>query len=294
MDSKTKTNSFFSKKKPMLSFEIFPPKTDTPVEDCERILEELCGMRPDFISVTFGAAGSAGDNKTARIAVLVKEKYHVEPVAHMTCANHSVNAIDTMLSEFRNAGIHNILALRGDRADNPPGAGARKADFRYASDLIRHIKRFGDFSVSGACYPENHPETPNLAVGISHLKEKVDAGAEHLISQLFFGNHDFHAFLRAARAAGIRVPIEAGIMPVTSKSQIERMAALCGASLPRDVVRMAEKHEFDRASLEDAGAEYAAEQIQDLLEHGVDGIHLYAMNNPSVVKKIYRQIKRFL
>ncbi|MDR3305597.1 MAG: methylenetetrahydrofolate reductase, partial [Clostridiales Family XIII bacterium] len=185
------------------------------------------------------------------------------------------------------ADIRNILALRGDKcAERPPAN-----HFAYASDLIRHIKEFGDFSVSGACYPENHPETPDRETSLRHLKEKTDAGTEHLISQLFFGNHDFYTFLKDVRAAGIEVPVSAGIMPVTGKGQIERMAALCCAFLPPEVVAMMHRYEFDKDSLMNAGAEYAAAQIKELIARGADGIHLYTMNNPAVVKKIYKEIR---
>ncbi|MDE7432036.1 MAG: methylenetetrahydrofolate reductase, partial [Lachnospiraceae bacterium] len=209
---------------------------------------------------------------------------------HLTCVNCTKEDIDIILTQLKENGIENILALRGDiNPDIPP-----KHDFKYASELVTYIKQRGDFSVSGACYPEGHVDSDSIIEDITHLKEKVDAGAEHLMSQLFFDNAHFYDFLEKARTAGINVPIEAGIMPVTNKKSIERMVSLCGASLPSKFTKMMQKYENNPEALRDAGIAYAIDQIVDLISNGVDGIHLYTMNNPYVARKISESISNLL
>ena len=195
-----------------------------------------------------------------------------------------------ILGEFKKHGISNILALRGDiNPDIPP-----KSDFKYASDLISFIKQHGDFDIAGACYPEGHMETDNLVTDVLNLKKKIEAGAEHLISQLFFDNSYFYSFLERTQIAGIDVPIEAGIMPVTNKGQIERMVSMCGASLPSKFAKMIQKYEHSPEALRDAGIAYAIDQIVDLVSNGVDGIHLYTMNNPYVAKRISEAVESII
>lgn len=195
-----------------------------------------------------------------------------------------------MLELFKSSGIENILALRGDiNPDIPP-----KTDFKYASDLVAFIKARGDFGIAGACYPEVHSEAPDMITDILNLKKKVDAGAETLVTQLFFDNEVFYSFREKVRIAGINVPVSAGIMPVTNKNQIERMVSMCGASLPRKFAKMIQKYEFNQEALIDAGIAYACDQIVDLLSNGVDGIHIYTMNNPYVARKITETIGKLL
>jgi methylenetetrahydrofolate reductase (NADPH) len=281
-----KISSLFEKKKPVLSFEIYPPKTETPLADASVVLDGLSALRPDFISVTFGTGTSGRSGKTIDIAALIKEKYGIETMAHLTCVNHGHAEIEGLLRAMRDAGIENILALRGDKApDMLP-----KTDFAHAADLVAFLAESGEFSVSGACYPEGHPETRSRELSIRHLKQKVDAGANHLISQLFFRNEDFFTMLTEAREAGITVPIEAGIMPVTNRARIERMAALCGAHLPGEITRMLNRYSDNSAALAEAGIAYAAHMIEELLAHGVDGIHLYTMNDPAVTGKICKAL----
>jgi methylenetetrahydrofolate reductase (NADPH) len=266
----------------VLSFEIYPPKTQKGMEDISVMLDGLAALRPDFISVTFGAGESGQSAKTVEIAALIKKTYGIEAMAHLTCINHEREEIEDLLLALRDAEIENVLALRGDKVpDLLP-----KTDFAYAADLIAFLVEAGGFSVSGACYPECHPETRNRNLSTRYLKQKVDAGARHLISQLFFRNQDFYAMRKEAREAGITVPIEAGIMPVTNQARIERMAALCGAHLPDEVARMLNRYGDDSAALAEAGIAYAAHMIEDLLAHGVDGIHLYTMNDPAITRKI--------
>ncbi|SFR64930.1 methylenetetrahydrofolate reductase [NAD(P)H] [Anaeromicropila populeti] len=285
-----KIDSIFLKKKPVLSFEIFPPKRDTAIQSIDETLAILCELNPDFISVTFGAGGSVTNNLTVELAKKIKQEYHIEPLVHLTCLNHSKAEIQQILQQLQEAEIENILALRGDRnPDVEP-----KQDFCYASDLIQYIKEYGDFSISGACYPECHLESKNRIEDIHNLKKKVDSGANHLISQLFFDNTIFYSYMENCKIAGIEVPVEAGIMPVVNKAQIERMVSLCGASLPEKFKRIMQKYEDKKEALFDAGMVYAINQIVDLLAHDVDGIHIFTMNNPVVAKRICDGIKNLV
>ncbi len=285
-----KINSLFQRDRAVFSFEVFPPKKDSPIESVYDKLEEICALKPDFISVTYGAGGTGGHSRTVDIASKIKHDFHVESVAHLTCVNSTKAMIDETLADFTANGIENILALRGDYVD---GVEPQK-DFRYASELCAYIREKGDFDISGACYPETHVDAADEVEDVLNLKKKVDAGAQHLISQLFFDNALFYRFLERAKIAGIRVPIEAGIMPVTNKRQIERMVSLCGASLPPKFAKMMQRYESKPDALRDAGIAYAVEQIVDLLANGVDGIHLYTMNNPYVAEKITRAVENLL
>ena len=268
----------FGKGRTVFSCEVFPPKKNDPVDSIYRTLDGLKDIRPDFISVTFGAGGSKVNQTTREIAALIENQYHIPAMAHLTC----VAAVDRLLADLKTDAVENVLALRGDvNPDCPP-----KADFKYAGDLVRYIRERGDFGVSAACYPEGHLESPDLVSDIRHLKEKVDAGAQHLVSQLFFDNEDFFRFLERARIAGINVPIEAGIMPVLSKSSIQRMVSMCGASLPGKLTRILARYGDHPEALREAGIAYAIDQISDLIAGGVEGIHLYTMNNPEVAKEI--------
>lgn len=270
------------RKKTILSFEVFPPKQSSSIDTIYKTLSELKGLSPDFISVTFGAGGSENNNATCEIASAIKNKYGIESVAHLPCINFTKEAVLDMLRKFEQNGIENILALRGDI--NPDIA--PKTDFKYASDLISFIKENGNFNIIGACYPEGHTECDGLITGIHHLKIKVDAGADQLISQLFFDNNYFYSFIERTKIAGINIPIEAGIMPVTNKKQIERMATLCGVKIPKKFIKIMEKYEDNPLAMRDAGIAYAIDQIVDLITQGVDGIHLYTMNNSYVATKI--------
>lgn len=276
--------------KPMLSFEIFPPKKQEAFVNVDATLERLCDLKPDFISVTFGAGGSTADNKTVELARKIKNRYGVEPMVHLTCLHYSREEIGELLKQLEDAGIENILALRGDKNPEIP----EKHDFRYASELTAFIKEQGSFGVSGACYPEKHLEAKNAIMDIHNLKKKVDAGAEHLISQLFFDNEVFYSFYEKTRIAGITTPIEAGIMPVTNRAQIERMVNTCGATLPKKFQRILDKYEYQKEALFDAGMAYAINQIVDLIANDVDGIHIYTMNKPTVAGRICDGIRNLI
>lgn len=275
-----RTSELF-KKKTVFSFEVFPPKKDSPVETVYDTLDALSRLEPDFISVTCGAGGDGGST-TVAVATAIKQKYGRESVAHLPGMNMTKAEVLQTLGALKANGIENILALRGDRNPNA----APKEDFHYASELVSFIREHGDFDILGGCYPEGHTECRDLEKGIAHLKLKVDAGVSHLITQLFFDNSLFYSFMNKVRAAGIDVPVEAGIMPVTSKKQIERMVSMCGASIPAQMRVLLDKYGDEPESMKAAGIDYAAEQCLRLLEQGVDGIHLYTMNNPDIAMKI--------
>lgn len=285
-----KIDEIFAKKDLVFSFEIFPPKTISSVDTIYKTLEELKDLKPDFISVTYGAGGSLVNNRTTELSSLVKEKYGVEAVAHLTCINSTKEEIDYILNDLKSHGIENILALRGDI----PEGGVLKGDFKYAYELISHIKKRGDFNIAAACYPEGHVKGKNLKEDLIHLKLKEESGATHFISQLFFDNNYFYNFLEEKDKLNIKSSIEAGIMPVTNKAQIERLTSLCGVNLPEKFIKIVNKYEYDRVALRDAGIAYAVEQIVDLVSSGVDGIHLYTMNNPYVARKITESISSII
>lgn len=268
-------------KKTVYSFEVFPPKNTSSVDVIYNALDQLGDLHPDFISVTYSAGGSGNSGLALDIASKVKAM-GVTPVLHLPCINYTREQIDATLAEAQSRGIDHILALRGDiNPDIPP-----VKDFAYASDLISYLRSKGDFDIAAACYPEGHPDADSLEQDIENLKIKVDAGADHLITQLFFDNAFFWNFREKAAAKGINVPIEAGIMPVVNKKQIERMVTTCGASLPQKFVKIMQKYEHNPEALRDAGIAYAIDQIIDLAAGDVDGIHLYTMNNPYVAQKI--------
>ena len=272
----------FGQGKTVFSCEVFPPKKDSPVDSIYKTLEGLKDISPDFISVTFGAGGSQVNQTTHDIAALIQNQYHITAMAHMTCIAADHEDVDRLAGQLKASGVENILALRGDiNPDVPP-----KTAFSHASDLVSYLHEKGGFGISAACYPEGHLESPDLIHDIRHLKEKVDAGAQHLVSQLFFDNDDFFRFLERCRIAGINVPIEAGIMPVLSASSIQRMVSMCGSSLPAKLTRLLARYGDHPAALREAGIAYAIDQIADLIAGGVDGIHLYTMNNPTVARQI--------
>ena len=277
-------------KKQTLSFEIFPPKKDSELKNIDETLSVLCELKPDFISVTFGAGGSSNCNRTIELAKKIKEEYGVEPVVHLTCLTYNKAEIDEFSKVLEAEGIRNILALRGDRNPNLE----EKEDFKHASDLITYLKGKGDFCIAGACYPECHPESESRITEMEHLRTKVDAGAELLLSQLFFDNNHFFKFEEDCRIAGIHVPVIPGIMPVINAAQIQRMVTMCGASFPERFQKIINKYEHNKAALFDAGMSYALSQIIDLLTSDIDGIHLYTMNNPVVARKICEGIRNII
>ena len=285
-----KLTDIYKSKKTVLSFEIFPPKKDDELENIDPTLEILSDLKPDYISVTFGAGGHANNSKTIALAKRIKEVYHTEPVVHLTGLCYDKEEIDLFAKEIQNAGVENILALRGDINPNVPA----KEDFPHASDLIAYLKNSYDFCIAGACYPEIHPESKDRVEEMKNLKKKVDAGAEVLLSQLFFSNKTFYEFTEICRIAGMDVPITPGIMPALNAAQINRMVTMCGATLPHSFQKIIERFGNNKDALFDAGMSYALSQIIDLLANDVDGIHLYTMNNPVVAKKICEGVKNIV
>lgn len=285
-----KISDIYHQNNKSLSFEIFPPKKDSELRNIDETLSVLCELQPDFISVTFGAGGGSNRNRTIELAKKIKNEYQVEPVVHLTCLHYNKTEIDEFAKILQAEGIQNILALRGDRNPDIP----EKEDFRHASDLITYLKAKEDFCFLGACYPECHPESDNRIQEIRHTKEKTNAGAELLLSQLFFDNKLFFRFVEDCRIADINVPIIPGIMPVINASQIKRMVTMCGASFPQRFQKIIDKYESNKAALFDAGMSYALSQIIDLLVSDIDGIHLYTMNNPQVARKICEGIRNII
>ncbi|MDR1002246.1 MAG: methylenetetrahydrofolate reductase [NAD(P)H] [Oscillospiraceae bacterium] len=285
-----KISSMYKTNKTVFSFEVFPPKKTSSVDTVYSTLADLKELSPDYISVTYGAGGSAANASTRDIASYIKHTLGIESMAHLTCINSSREGVVATLRELKESGIENILALRGDINPDMPSA----TDFAYASDLIEFIGEDGGFDISAACYPEGHIESDSLIADIRNLWRKVDAGARSLVSQLFFDNSYFYSFAEKAEIAGISVPISAGIMPVTNKSQIERMVTMCGASLPPKFVKMMSRYESNPAALLDAGVAYAIDQIVDLISNGADGIHLYTMNRADIAKRITDSVKNLL
>lgn len=284
-------NSIFDEKT-VFSFEVFPPKKNSSIDTIYSTLDELSDLSPDFISVTYGAGGSENCSNTLEIAKRIKKSCNVESVVHLPCLYLSKDEASSMLKEFQENSIENILVLRGDRIEGRTISG----DFLHASDLSNYIKSStgSAFHLSAACYPENHPESEDVFKEIHNLKFKVDSGCNHLISQLFFDNQIFYKFIENCRLAGITAPIEAGIMPVTNRAQIERMINRCSVVLPEKYRVMLDKYGNNDDAIMDAGIAYAVNQIIDLVSHGVDGIHLYTMNKPVVAKKIYDAVKNII
>lgn len=279
----------FATKKPVLSLEIFPPKKESPIEVIYATIEGLKDLRPDFISVTYGAAGS-NTNRTVEIASLLKNTYGIEALAHLTCIASTKDQINTILENLQQHGIENILALRGDLPTDPDFKFPDPLHYRYASDLAAYIRERTTACIGGACYPEGHVECPNQEKSLQYLQDKVVKGADFLISQLFFDNDLFYLFMEKLAQRDLKVPVSAGIMPVLNRKQIERMTALSGASLPKKLTRIMEKYEHNPEALKEAGIAYATEQIIDLLSWGIDGIHLYTMNRPEIARSIIGNI----
>lgn len=265
------------------SFEIFPPRGDLPVEQAMRIAGQMSEQHPDWISVTFSAGGSGNTAATAAIAAQIQQSAGTNSLAHLTCLGSSKADVDGFVEGLVANGVQNVLALRGDRAP-----GREVIDFAHANELIAHLKKTEPgLCVGAACYPEGHVEATDLAADIEHIKAKQDAGADFLVTQLFFNNELFYRFREACVRARIKIPIVVGVMPFTSTRQIQRMAFTCGASIPSAVIRRLIAAGDDPQAQAQAGIEYACEQLCDLAANGVDGLHIYSMNKPSVARATY-------
>ena len=279
--------NFFKLDKPTLSFEIFPPKGKGDLSKIFDTVDALASLDPDLISVTYGAGGTSREN-TAEIASRIQNDYAIPALAHLTCIGSTREEMRATLGRLRDMGIKNILAMRGDI----DGEGTK--DFAHASDLIRFINENYKFNIFAACYPEKHIEAYSMEEDLAHLREKCRFGVDVLISQLFFDNASFYKFRDSVRKLGVSAPIEAGIMPVTSPSQISRMVTMCGASMPPAVQKIVRAYGHNSMAMREAGIAYATNQIIDLLAEGVDGIHLYTMNLPEIAKRICENIRGVL
>jgi methylenetetrahydrofolate reductase (NADPH) len=272
--------------KPLLSFEVFPPKTDATYDSIRSATEEIASLRPHFMSVTCGAGGNSPQNSgyTVDIAANLQNRFEVPSVAHVTCVASTRESILNRLYELNKAGIENIFALRGDI---PKDAGDPSLwGYRHASDLVREIKAYGGFSIGGACYPEGHPESRNQADDIRYVKEKVDAGCDFLTTQMFFDNNILYNYLYKIREAGVTVPVIAGIMPVTNATQIARICMLSGCQIPQKFKAIVDHYGDDPDAMKQAGIAYATEQIIDLYANGIRAVHVYSMNKPDVAQRI--------
>ncbi len=280
----------FQQKRPVISFEVFPPKKEDDFANAFTVLDSLSELHPDFISVTYGAGGSKS-KKTVEIASYIQNQLHIPALAHLTCVGSRRQDIDTIAAQLQENGISHVMALRGDRPADMSDEIYDGREFTHASDLIRYLSSNTSLHMGGACYPEKHYEAATMEEDLQNLRKKCEAGAEFLISQLFFDNESFYRFLEQARAAGIQAPISAGIMPITTPKQIGTTVTLSGSSVPKKLADIIASYGDDPADMRKAGIEYAIGQIQDLKDSGVDGIHIYTMNRPKVAAEILAGIR---
>ncbi len=277
-----KLSTLFASHTPTLSFEVFPPKTTDGLESVIGAVDEIAELKPDFMSVTYGAGGGTGAFTHAIAENLVQKG--VTPIAHLTCVASTREKVREVLTNLRAAGVENILALRGDIPKDAPDRSTWA--YGYASELVKEIVDFGGFCVGGACYPEGHVESANMREDLKRIKEKVDMGCSFLTTQMFFENDILYRFIYQAREIGITVPILAGIMPVTNASQIKRITGLSGTYLPRRFVSIVDRFGSNPEAMTQAGIAYATEQIIDLYANGVPNVHVYSMNKPTVARAI--------
>lgn len=286
-----KIRDLITQDKATLSFEVFPPKKDTDFADVEAAALGIAAFKPDYMSVTYGAGGSTKGH-TIQLAQEIQEKYDVPTIAHLTCVCASKEGIKTALADMKNAGIENILALRGDIQKNYDGQVF--AEFSHASELVELIKETGDFCVGGACYPEVHPDSANKHEDIIGLKKKVDAGCDYLTTQMFFDNNIFFNFMYRIREVGISVPIIPGIMPITRRVQVKNAVKLSGCNVPERFKSIVDAFGDTEAAMRQAGIAYATDQIIDLMANGVKHIHVYSMNKPEVAAGIQKNLSEIL
>jgi methylenetetrahydrofolate reductase (NADPH) len=294
-----RVTDIFSSRKMTFSFEFFPPKSAEAAERLYSNIQELEVLKPSFVSVTYGAGGTTRD-LTHDLVVKIKRTTSLDPIPHLTCVCHKQAEIRSILKRYAAEGVSNILALRGDPPKDLPNYDRSADDFRYAADLVEFVQRFNEegvhpdprgFGIGVAGFPEGHPDTPNRLAELDNLKRKIDAGADYICTQLFFNNQDFYDFRERCRLIGIEVPIVAGIMPVTSKPGMIRMAELAaGARYPAGLLRALARCGDDNAAIERVGAHWATEQCRDLLDNEVDGIHFYTLNRSDATRRIYENL----
>lgn len=277
-----------------ISFEVFPPKTESSFDTVKTATEEIAKLRPAFMSVTYGAGG--GTSKyTLDIAKNIKALYGVPTLAHLTCVSSTRETVKQRIADIKEAGIQNVMALRGDIPSDRMNEDRSKWDYTYAVELIEELTQSGgDFCIGAACYPEVHPESANQREDILHLKEKVAAGASFLTTQMFFDNNLLYNFLYKIREAGITVPVIPGIMPITNANQVERAVKLSGSFMPQRFKSLVDKFGSDPAAMKQAGIAYATDQIIDLYANGITNVHVYSMNKPDVAEKIKNNLSDIL
>ena len=271
------------------SCEVFPPKRDDDMYEIFQTLDAMEGLTPDYISVTYGAGGS-NSKKTAKLSAYIQNVCDVEALAHMTAVGMTKDTLTERLEELKKKGVKRILALRGDKPKLMSDEEFENREYRYASDLIRGIREFGGFRIAAACYPEKHPESPDVETDIRFLKEKCDLGVDELITQMFFDNEKFYQFLDRLEKSGVTAPVHAGIMPITKVNQLGTSVSLSGSSVPTELSNLIAKYSEDPEGMRRAGIDYAVRQIEDLLRHGIRGIHLYTMNKADVTREIYEAV----
>ena len=276
-----------------LSFEVFPPKKSTGLESVRQATEEIAKLDPSFVSVTYGAGGGTSDY-TLDIAENIKERTGVPVLAHITCVSSSREKVAGYIKRLKEAGIENVMALRGDLTPEMEGQDRSGWDYRYAYQLVEELKAAGDFCIGGACYPEVHPESANRCEDVLHLKQKVNAGCDFLTSQMFFDNDLFYSFLYRVRDIGIDVPVIPGIMPITNANQVEKAVKLSGCHMPMRFMSLVDRFGGNAAAMEQAGIIYASEQIIDLYANGIRNVHVYTMNKPRVAEGILRNVSAIL
>lgn len=286
-----KLNTILGKEKLTLSFEVFPPKTDADFESVKKAAYNVAALQPSYMSVTYGAGGSTSRN-TLAIAEGIQKEYDVPTIAHLTCVGATKQSIREALVNMRDAGVENVLALRGDRPSWMEGEPF--TDYHYASELVETIREFGGFCVGGACYPEGHPDAANKREDILNLKKKVDAGCDFLTTQMFFDNNIYYNFLYRAREAGIYVPIIPGIMPITRAVQVKNAVKLSGCHMPERFINIVDHFGGDKDAMQQAGIIYATDQIIDLIANGITNIHVYSMNNSKVAQGILENLSAIL
>ena len=277
-----------------MSFEVFPPKTETSFESVKTATEKIAKLKPLFMSVTYGAGG--GTSKyTLDIARNIKQMYNVPTIAHLTCVSSTRETVKEKIEAIKTAGIQNIMALRGDIPRELENADRSKWDYKYAIDLIYELKSANEnFCIGGACYPEIHPESSNQKDDIKRLKEKVDSGCDFLTTQMFFDNNLLYNFLYKIREAGITVPVIPGIMPITNANQVERAIKLSGSFMPQRFKSLVDKFGQNPLAMKQAGIAYATDQIIDLYANGIRNVHVYSMNKPDVAEKIQSNLSDIL
>ncbi len=286
-----KISEILASERVTLSFEVFPPKTDTNYESVEKAAFDVAALKPDYMSVTYGAGGSTRAN-TVKIASGIQNRFGIDTIAHLTCVGATKEDIRRTLTEMREAGIENVLALRGDKPANFDGEPF--TDYHYASELVEEIKSFGGFCIGGACYPEGHVDAVNKKEDILNLRKKVDAGCEFLTTQMFFDNNIFFNFLYRIREKGITVPVIPGIMPITRGTQLKTACALSGTNVPERFRNLVDHFGENPAAMQQAGIAYATDQIIDLVANGIRHIHVYSMNKPEVASGIMNNLSEIL